>query len=540
MINDKIVMVLDDEPGVAQYCREALERAGLEVLPFVDARRAVGVLHQANVDLLLVDIRMPLMDGFQVMEKARELQPDIAILVMTGFGTMETATRALRTGANGLILKPFSSTQELVEDVRRALDDRDNKREFSRLQALGPLLEITEGLFSKTEKEELVNLILDSVTDLLKCEHAGFYQTRARPDEPAFLELVEARGKPLPGEPAGFGGGPIARADAWGAPFRVDPGSLEDPAMLERVANAGLSAVLCAPALRGSGENSVILAGRGAEALPFSDADAELFSILATQARVALENARLYSKLLASLAQVEEQQEALRRAEKMAAIGRLTASIAHEVNNPLQAVRNCLHLATRDELSPEKRRQYLALAEDELQRLMDTVHLMLDFYRPGKRGQEETDLNELIRNVLTLLDNQFQQGRIQVKTDFEEGLPVLRLAPNPMKQVFFNVLINAMEAMPDGGTVGVSTTKSGRDIIVLVEDTGSGVPRETRDRLFEPFVSSKPNGTGLGLSVSYSILNAHGGSIELVERGKASQPGSGAVFKITLPGAEVV
>ena len=540
LINDKIVMVLDDEPGVAQYCQVALERAGYEVISMKDARQAVNVLQKARVDLLLVDIRMPHMDGFQVMDRAREFQPDIAILIMTGFGTMDTAIRALRMGANGLLFKPFSSTQQLVDEVAHALEDRDHNREVGRLQALRPLLKNTENLFSTRDEQQVVDIVLDSILSLLSCSHAGFYQREPQESGPDRMRLVNQRGEPLPGEPVGFTGGPVSRADAWGTWVRVNPDSVDKPDLLAVVQENGLSAVLSIPALRGSGVNSVLLAGRNPGELPFTDADVELFSILAKQAAVSLENARLYADLRATLARVQEQQQALLQSEKMAAIGRLTASIAHEVNNPLQAVRNCLHLVNRDDLALNKRDEYLTLAQDELQRLMDTVQQMLDFYRPSALQREHVDINALVKNVLALLSKELQNHNVIVETKLAKGLPLLHLVRNQMQQVVFNILLNAMEAMVDGGKVLIRTSRAGDQLELYIADSGPGVPLESRSQLFEPFVSSKPQGTGLGLSVCYSIIDAHGGTIELLQGKPLFTGQTGACFKISLPITEAV
>ena len=146
----------------------------------------------------------------------------------------------------------------------------------------------------------------------------------------------------------------------------------------------GLGTAILIPVAR-SNLHSVLFAARDATSTerPFRGADLEMFFVLARQAVVAMENAGLYEDLRDYVRQVEDSQQALLRAEKMAAAGRLTASIAHEVNNPLQSVQNCLHLAGREDLPAEKRREYFALAQTELERLMKTMQRMLDFYRPG-------------------------------------------------------------------------------------------------------------------------------------------------------------
>ena len=140
------ILVVDDEAGIALLCKRVLSRAGYYVTSMIDPRAAVDWLTHNKVDLLLVDIRMPEVDGFEVVNHARRLQPDLAVLVMTGFGTVETAIRALRQGVDGLILKPFEKGSELVDAVKQALFDSQQKRDAARIHALRPLFEVTESL----------------------------------------------------------------------------------------------------------------------------------------------------------------------------------------------------------------------------------------------------------------------------------------------------------------------------------------------------------------------------------------------------------
>ena len=214
----------------------------------------------------------------------------------------------------------------------------------------------------------------------------------------------------------------------------------------------------------------------------------------------------------------------------MSAVGRLTASIAHEVNNPLQSVRNCLHLAGREELSGEEQENYRKLAEDELDRLMSTVQRMLDFYRPGALDRKPTDISDLIERVLALLEKQLSNNNIIVKKHIAKNLPPVNVVNNQIQQVFFNLILNSMEAMSEGGDLEISAKKEKDNIEISFRDNGPGVPTDLRENIFEPFMSSREDGTGLGLSVSYGILTAHGGSLEL-----ESDDGEGACFKVVIP-----
>jgi signal transduction histidine kinase len=245
---------------------------------------------------------------------------------------------------------------------------------------------------------------------------------------------------------------------------------------------------------------------------------------------VALENARLYADLRNYVRKVEESQEALLRAEKMAAAGRLTASIAHEVNNPLQSVQNCLHLAGREDLPAEKRKEYFELARTELERLMKTMHRMLDFYRPGAIRMEHVDVLDLLKHVLSLTSQQLGQRQIEIKTDLPESLPAIYAVNSQIQQIFINLILNSFDAMPGGGSLSIAAHGLEGGVEIIFEDSGPGISEEQRNNIFEPFFSTKDGGTGLGLTVSYNIVTAHGGTLDLMD-GRDS----GACFRLFLP-----
>lgn len=223
------------------------------------------------------------------------------------------------------------------------------------------------------------------------------------------------------------------------------------------------------------------------------------------------------------------------QAEKMAAVGRLMASLAHEINNPLQAVRNCLHLASRKGIQNEQRFHYLQMTDSELERLVTTVRRMLDFYRPGGAEKQKVNIHQVIEQVLALLAPQLRQQAIKVSLQFSgEDLPLF-IVPDQIQQVIFNLMINAMEAIEEGQTptaeIWIDVIFERQRVRVLIEDSGPGIPVELRERIFEPFISTKQHGTGLGLAVSYGIMERHQGSLAL----GSPQYGEGACFEIVLP-----
>jgi signal transduction histidine kinase len=164
---------------------------------------------------------------------------------------------------------------------------------------------------------------------------------------------------------------------------------------------------------------------------------------------------------------------------------------------------------------------------------MKTMQRMLDFYRPGAAKLTSVDLLELLKHVLSLTSQQLGQRHIEVVTELPEALPVMYAVNSQIQQIFFNLILNALDAMPGGGTLTIQARALDNGVEMLFEDTGPGIPEEQRNNIFEPFFSTKEGGTGLGLTVSYNIVTSHGGTLDIVD-GR----GAGACFRLFLPMGE--
>lgn len=515
------VFVVDDEPGIALLCKRMLTRAGFKVETETDPQNAISYFKENKIDLLLVDIRMPGVDGFEVSQHVQRLQPDAAVLIMTGYGTVETAIRALRQGVDGLLLKPFGQGGELIDAVKLALADSQQKRDAARTQALRPLFSVTESLLSETRREPLLDLIIVAICEHLKCSNAACYQQIGSSN----FDVLTSRGDILSQAHQDL----ISQVDESSTPLLVNASGPGDLKLKTLLADLKLGAAILVPILRPN-MRMVLYAARAVNEPPFGESDLEMFQILARQAAAALENARLYAEQLDYVRKVEESQKALLQAEKMAAAGRLSASIAHEVNNPLQAVQNCLHLASREDLPAEKRREYFDLARTELERLTITVRRMLDFYRPNATSLEKIDVAELLQYILNLMSKQLSESNVKVLVDFSDTLPPIMAVGSQVQQVFINLILNAADAMPDGGTLKILVRSYKDGLEVFFQDQGQGIPKEKQPNIFEPFFSTKEGGTGLGLTVSYNIVTAHGGVLEFLP-----ERTPGACFRIFFP-----
>jgi len=222
-------------------------------------------------------------------------------------------------------------------------------------------------------------------------------------------------------------------------------------------------------------------------------------------------------------------------AERLAAIGRLASGLAHEINNPIHGVRNCIYAIKADPGNREQTAEYLDMMEEGLAHAADVIDKLLGFARKQDVGLEEISLNNTTGTVLRLVRFRLERRRIQVRKDLEGDLPRVMADTQLLQEVIMNLLINAGDAVRDGGHITVRT-RAGRHAVRLeIQDDGQGIPQDLQDQIFDPFFTTKEpgQGTGLGLSISLGIIQALGGTLTV-----ASEPGAGATFTVTLPASE--
>jgi PAS domain S-box-containing protein len=229
-------------------------------------------------------------------------------------------------------------------------------------------------------------------------------------------------------------------------------------------------------------------------------------------------------------------QEILRKTEKIAAAARLAATVAHEINNPLEAVSNLVYLAKLRPGMPDQALEDLNLAEQELNRVSHVTRQTLGFYREANQP-DKLDVSVIVESVLRLYSNKFKTKNIRVVHDLEP-CPPLQGYPGELQQVIANIISNAADAVETGGTLKVSVScvdgDGGKTVQVRVEDNGSGIAAEHLDRIFEPFFTTKKNvGTGLGLWVSKTIVERHGGTIAVESHNDIHSHGT--VFNVLIP-----
>jgi signal transduction histidine kinase len=264
----------------------------------------------------------------------------------------------------------------------------------------------------------------------------------------------------------------------------------------------------------------------------FAAEELRLAEGIALQGALAIENSRLFEGVKQQMAELKRTQAQLVQSTKLAAIGELAANIAHEINNPLTTVLGFASFIAERLAPDDPTREELGLIQEEASRARDIVRDLLQFSRQRDFMPEPADVNTVLEQVVGMVRRQGALNAVAVTEAHAEDLPMVEMDVPRIKQVFLNIINNAVYAMKVGGSLTIRTTLDGGKVRVAFEDTGPGIPAEILGRIFDPFFTTKPevSGTGLGLSVSLGIVQSHGGTIDV-----QSEPGKGTTFTVTLP-----
>ncbi len=506
------ILVVDDEIRMRESIKILLGDRNYRIETCPTADEAVRWLEKNECDLMLLDLMMPGMDGYALLDHVRVRHPDLTVIMMTGHASIESAVEALKRGAYDYLGKPFEH-DELVKRVENALDQ---KRLRAERDIFRKRLEISEEryrylvqhspdiIFTLGARGEFL-FVNDTVESLLGYESAVLqgkdFSTIVHADDldkvRAFFEAAR-KGKPL--------------SDCMEVRlrFRTSPAVGADCSVVE---------------LR-------------AEAMEeFSEENGRKIKGIYGVARDITERKRSEEEKKLLEAQ-------LRQAQKMEAIGTLAGGIAHDFNNLLMAIQGNASLMLFDLEQNHEHYDRLRNIEKLVESGSRLTSQLLGYARKGRYEVRPIDLNQLVQYACETFSR--TRKEIRIKLHLEKHLAAIEADAGQVEQVLMNLLVNAADAMKGGGTVTIRTAnttheemrgklynpKPGRYVLLTVSDTGVGMDEKTKERIFEPFFTTKEmgRGTGLGLASTYGIIKGHGGFIDV-----ESQPGRGAAFFIYLP-----
>jgi len=618
------ILVVDDEVGPRESLRMIL-KPNYEIATAESGDTALKTLSAFNPDLVFMDIKMPKMDGIELLRRIKAIDPTIEAVMITAYASLDTVKNALTHGAFEYLIKPFSRV-DLEETVRRALARRQTElgkssqlsglvnemralstktrtleEEARREQAeqslrvtqLSILREISRGILGQLDLAELTAGIAAQLKESLGYDEAqvvlgeplpeglhaegaivcpirdqgatvGFLvvanRSSARPIDPRERELLEMladslavaiRNSRLYGEVAETkrsleqlvrsAGDAIISIDRLGHITGWNPAA-------ERI--FGLTAAeAIGRSLRGvfpeRYEQAARLALTGAQPVTSFDLSAQRkdggeLNLAVTLSGVPGRDGKV-DGLLAIVRDMTSQRELetqMHQSEKLTALGQVAGGIAHDFNNLLQAILGYSQLMTKNMGNAEVVRRGLSVIETAATGGAETVRRIQKFAR--LRPDEpfvSVEINQVIQDAVAITRPRWEErvakGGVPLRLDLRlTPLPAVMGRPSELNEVITNLILNAIDAMPEGGTLGIYTRPEGDEHVVLtVTDTGVGMPEHVRTRIFDPFFTTKGEvGTGLGLSVSFSIIRRHSGEMRV-----ESQAGRGTTFTIVLP-----
>jgi two-component system NtrC family sensor kinase len=237
-------------------------------------------------------------------------------------------------------------------------------------------------------------------------------------------------------------------------------------------------------------------------------------------------------KLASDIEQIREMNEHLLRTDRLAALGTLSAGVAHEVNNPLASISSLIQMLQKNGSSNGETVEMLTLISEQIERISRVTKDLTDFARIRPAARKPVSIHEILESALRLASFSSMSGKIETEKAYQADMPPINADPDQLQQVFLNLFLNAFDAMHEGGRLSITTHATDGFVVVEISDTGQGIGEADAKRIFDPFFTTKPTGkgTGLGLAVCYGVVTAHGGTVELTNTGR-----NGSTFTVKLP-----
>jgi len=532
------ILIVDDEANVLELCARILSAEGYQVATASNAHQAIEMARTGRYDFLLTDIKMPGIDGLEMTRAIQKACPGIVCVAMTGYSSLDMAIQALKLGMADFILKPFAPA-ELAQAVNRALENERLRRENARLQALIPLFELNKTMMGTMEREELLRRVAqtshqatqaDWTTVVVRlAEHPGregwmlaHYPLRA--SLPAETTLWAGVYSQLPS----FSPVILSSPQEYGGRFATC------------MAETRSQALILAPLAVKGQPIGLLSVGRGAGKSPFTTSDVELLTVLAGQAAIAIENARLFEE-------IQRAYEELQYLDRMKS--QFINIAAHELRTPLAILLGYVSLL-EEEARPETREWIRIIARNAI-RLRSLIDDMLSLHHL-ETGEvqirlEKVELSDLIEDVVADFRPLIEAGQQKLQIDLA-NLPPVTTDRQKLALVISNLLSNAVKFTPAGGRITIRAwpdsldeSKVPRFLRFSVSDTGRGIPPEERERIFNRFyqiedaLTREHGGLGLGLAIARGTVERLGGRIWV-----ESTVGEGSTFYFTIPIGEPV
>ncbi|MFV1950510.1 MAG: response regulator, partial [Nitrospinota bacterium] len=487
MGGDIRVLIIDDDKRVAEILSMFLDKEGCVTEVCVSGEEAIKVIEKRGFDIVFLDLRLGDMNGMEILSSIGEKHPCSNVVVITGNADIKTTIESMKLGAVDYIVKPFG-TNEIGSVLSRIRKDIRLRRELD---------EKTHDLISLKEYNEN---IIDAIPSSILVLKNDLYIVSANR---SFFDLL-----------------------------KKTPSEIERTHVKEVLPVKGLLKIL-------SGIEKRSLPIRNIE-LTYSPSSSRKMVLNITITSVLLPKGERDGKgLLLIIDDITEKralEQEVEKTKEWSILGKLFPIVAHEVRNPLHAIGGAVALLkNRYKKKDEVINKLTSIIIEEIERLNRFVKDCLEFSRPVNRSNfDRVDINEVIRSCIKLMESVLIENNIRISLNLQEGLPILSISFDRIRQVFINIVDNAVAAMTEGGRLEIKTSllKDSRNFIeIRFSDTGVGIKKRDIDSIFNPFFTTKTGGIGLGLAITKKIVtDDHKGDIKII-----SKKGKGTTTIVTLP-----
>lgn len=481
------ILIVDDDPQMCKSIEKLLKGDGYQPSISYSGPGAMEMISEHNIDIVLLDILMPEMDGFQVFDNIIQVSPDTLVIIMTGMTSFESAVEALRRGAHNYLKKPFEP-EELLTTIGNAVDIFKLKNIRKQTEEA---LHQGDRRFRELVENSQVGICIVQQGQIV---YVNPEQKRLFGDLPDLFNFKD---------------------------LEIHP---DDSKIFRQYCD-------------------LIYSNR----IPSKDIELRFYAYDKSEKKkkMAWVNCRTsyfeYQSNPAllinaiNISRSKELESRIQIREKMASLGQVATSIAHEIRNPLAGVfmlMDCIEESLNSPQNNETTQDLLRQAKDALQRIESVIKRVVNFSKPNKYLFKFTDINSLIKEVIMLSNTTLKKSRISVELYLSESLPNIYLDSQLIEQVLLNLINNAMDAMQgfDEKIIGIVSLMENDKIILRISDSGEGIPPENADKIFSPFFTTRSNGSGIGLSLCQRIITGHGGTIHV-----SSSYTRGSEFIIRLP-----
>ncbi|CUS87778.1 PAS domain S-box-containing protein [Candidatus Kryptobacter tengchongensis] len=493
------ILIVDDVSESLELLKEVFETMGHAVLTASNGIEALKILEQEKVDAIISDVLMPKMDGFQLCREVKKIEffKNVPFIFYTAnYTDPEDEKFGLSLGADAYLVKPVD-IQILINTVEKLL--QKEKYQVSKIESIGDdvqyLREYNTILIRKLEDKmyelERANEMLRKMNEELQISHEQY------------KSLFENAGKPI------F----IVQPETWMVLDANDQAEALLKCTRDEILNLNFAKYkkFFQPLFKGVrvvNFETTMIDFEGTE--KFVEMTANLIGYAHTST---------IQVIVSDLTEKRKIQEELIQTEKLASLGRLSASIAHEIRNPLSAINVNLQFLLKKFPEGAQERKYLDLALEGVRRIEKIVEATLNFAKPSKPIVKEENINDVINATLPLVEISTLKKKIEIITKLEPNLPKVKIDFKQIQQVILNILTNAVDAIDNAGQIKIKSYREMENdmdyVVVSISDTGCGIPKDELTKIFEPFYTKKSDGTGLGLAISKQVMNQHDGKIEV-------------------------